>query len=401
MDGLADGLDRLCFERMLGLLGVVPDRDGRAEPPGRTMKRFDVVVVGGGIAGLGTAWQLSKYGGVEVCLLEREPLFASHASGRNAAIFRQVEGDLGDAELARRSEYLLSLLGEGSAFLRRTGAVYIGAVDALRAMGGVARGIQASFTLLDEQELVARVPLLAGGEIALGLWMNGDGVLDVHGLVEALVRAARAQGASLENGAAVSEIRARRGRVLGVRLADGREIDAGVVVIAAGAWAAQLGGACGASIHLESMRRHLVSLVVDGFPRDAPVVWRLDSELYFRPEAGGALASPCDEEPWPCGVPPCSEEQLVRLAVALHRTAPTIARKARVRRAWACLRTVSTDRKFVVGEDPDVRGLFWIAGLGGRGMTCGLAAAEVVARDILGVSARGERALSPSRFRRR
>ena len=67
-------------------------------------------------------------------------------------------------------------------------------------------------------------------------------------------------------------------------------------------------------------------------------------------------------------------------------------------RAWACLRTMADDRELVIGEDPRVRGLFWIAGLGGRGMTCGAAAAELLARFMVGLPHPRTRTLSVARL---
>jgi D-arginine dehydrogenase len=53
-----------------------------------------------------------------------------------------------------------------------------------------------------------------------------------------------------------------------------------------------------------------------------------------------------------------------------------------VRRVWACLRTFAPNRDFHAGADARVPGLFWVAGLGGRGMTCGLALGERVAQGM-------------------
>ncbi len=55
------------------------------------MTRADVIVVGGGIAGLSVACHLARLGIRRVLLIEREPLLASHSTGRNAAIFRPLD----------------------------------------------------------------------------------------------------------------------------------------------------------------------------------------------------------------------------------------------------------------------------------------------------------------------
>jgi len=349
------------------------------------MKSLDVVVLGGGIAGLSVAWGLARAGGARVTLLERERLLASQASGKNAAIFRLVDGDPVAVALALRSRALFAELAAPADILRPTGGLYLGTPAELDALAALAAGAGVATERIDRQGLAARVPALAGGDAAGGLFVAEDGVLDLHALAEALARGARAGGATIETGVTVTSIdRDGRGRVTGVACRDGRTSRADVVVVAAGAWAAELGAAAGAPLPVRPVRRHLALLAApEGAPAGGPVVWRLGQEVYFRPESGGVLASPCDEEPWPAEDPPASPAALDRLAERLAPTAPALA-SAVVRRSWACLRTFAPDRGFVAGPDPRVPGLTWIAGLGGHGMTCGVALGELVTASVLG-----------------
>ncbi|MFT3756500.1 MAG: FAD-dependent oxidoreductase [Pseudoxanthomonas sp.] len=72
----------------------------------------------------------------------------------------------------------------------------------------------------------------------------------------------------------------------------------------------------------------------------------------------------------------------------------------RVQRSWACLRTMTDDREPAVGEDPRLKGLYWLVGLGGRGMSCGVAAGELLARSVVGLSHPLARPLAVSRLLR-
>ncbi|MHB8879622.1 MAG: FAD-dependent oxidoreductase, partial [Myxococcaceae bacterium] len=151
-----------------------------------------------------------------------------------------------------------------------------------------------------------------------------------------------------------------------------------------GAWGGSLGASCGAPLSLTPLRRHLAILEAS-FKLDpgAPIIWDAEHEVYVRPESGGVLSSPGDEEPWPAELPPASQAGLELLAVKLARFAPRFA-DAAVRRSWACLRTFTSDRAAAVGPDPRVDGLYWLAGLGGHGMTGGLAAGELLACSFSG-----------------
>jgi D-arginine dehydrogenase len=235
---------------------------------------------------------------------------------------------------------------------------------------------------LSERELHERAPLLQGGDAQHGLLLLDGGVLDLHALTSGLARVARAHGARFRTGASVANVQHTGGRVSGVVLDDGEQLRAPHVVLAVGAWSESLGAVSGAALPLTPMRRHLVQLRAAGAARaQMPVVWRLEDEVYFRPESGGLLASPCDETAWPAGVPVNDPAALLMLAQKLQRTAPTLA-SAQVSHAWACLRTFARDRELVVGSDARVRGLFWLTGLGGRGMSVAPAAAELLVAEL-------------------
>lgn len=364
------------------------------------MSRPDVVVIGGGIAGLATTWRLAVSGARPV-LLEREPLLAAHASGRNAAIFRQIDGDLPGAQLAQRTRQLLPELG-GSPLLDVTGAVYVGDEARLAALAEAAREAGVTAERFDAAELRRRVPALEGGEVIAGILFPGDGVLDLHALMSALTSAATSRGAEIRTRAGVRGLKVRDGKLEGVVLETGEELLVPRVVMAAGAWTAELGRAAGLPLPIVPRRRHLAMLVSEGAvvepgrPR-GPVVWRLDEPVYFRPETGGVLASPCDEEVWAPGIPPTAPEAMVQLADRLSRLAPELALYS-VRSAWACLRSFAPDGGLVAGVDPRLEGLTWVAGLGGRGMSSGLGLGEVAAAAVLGQPHALAHALSPARL---
>ena len=70
--------------------------------------------MGGGIAGLACVQQLTTLGVEDVVMLEAESMLGTHASGRNAAIFRPLEEGASAIWLAQRSRDLLDArLGSG------------------------------------------------------------------------------------------------------------------------------------------------------------------------------------------------------------------------------------------------------------------------------------------------
>ncbi len=364
------------------------------------MKTADAIVVGGGIAGLAVAYHLSqaKFGRIVLC--EQEDLLASHSSGRNAAIFRHLDTSASVLPLALRSRDILdSLL---PSWLHRRGALFIAQTkNGLQSLKQLADEHSITYSQLDARGLQAEISALAFTSAQAGLLVPDDGVIDIHGVCTALASAARNNAATLLTRTRVRQILVHNATVQGVQADNGQAISSPVVVNACGAWAQQLGKTAQVVLPLIPYRRHLALLEPSNtrvVSDQSPVVWSVDEEVYFRPESGGILASPCDEDSFhPC-IPPESELARELLAEKLLRIAPRLADSG-IRRSWACLRTFAPDRAMIAGPDPRISGLFWMAGLGGHGMTAGVATGELVANLICGQSPHVSAPfLSPSRF---
>lgn len=359
----------------------------------------DVVIIGGGIAGLAVLARLAERG-VRALLLEREPWLAGHASGRNAAIWRPLEDDDSTATLAAQSDAWVQL-NLGAAPIERVGLLLAAADEApLSRLVERAQRDGVPAERLRGADVHKRAAVLAGGDIAEGLFVPSGGVLDTHAVLTGLASFARARGGELATSSAVRAILTSAGRVSGVQLEGERRVQCGTVVLAAGAWNAELAMPLGSRVVLEPIRRHLIQLDTRALPRGEPVVWRVGAasdQVYFRPESGGVLASPCDAELAAPGMPAPDPRAAELLARKLARTAP-ILETSRVRRAWACLRTFAPDRELIVGEDPAVAGLHWLGGLGGRGLAVAIAAAGELVSSMVGTPSALGHTLSPARF---
>ncbi len=218
------------------------------------MDRHEVIVVGGGVIGLSIAWRAARHG-MSVVLLERDRLGggATHvAAGMLAPI---AEADYGEAGRA------LVELGLASA------AAWPPFAAELEAATGQPCGLRADGTLVvardrDEAEALERQfayrrqlslpveritpstarrlePALAPS-LRLAIHIPGEACVDPRLVAGALVLAGRASGAQLREQAEVAMLVRSAGRVGGVVLADGSELLADHVVLAAGAWSGAL-----------------------------------------------------------------------------------------------------------------------------------------------------------------
>lgn len=343
----------------------------------------DAVVIGAGFAGAATAAALARRGARRGLILERETLPGTHASGRNAAMARQVETD---PELLALSAEGVRRLRErrvdGRPVLRETGGLYLYHGDRDRAAAQV-RQLEPYATpaeLLTAAEARGRFPFLDGFRFDHAIVSPTEGVIDIHALLLDLLAEARQGGFAMVTDCVVESLILEGKTVRGVRTPRG-EVETRLVVDAGGAWAGRLGRASN-PLPLRPLRRHLfVSGNPDLLPPDAPLVWDLDAGYYVRPDGAGLLLSPGDEAESAPGIPAADPRAADLLADKLLEHAPGLA-DLDIRRSWACLRTFAPDRRPVIGWDPEITGLFHVAGLGGFGATTSLAVGDLAARRI-------------------
>jgi D-arginine dehydrogenase len=349
----------------------------------------EVVVIGAGFAGVASALMLARRGTQGVRVLEAELGPGHHASGRNAAMARRVVEDPILARLATESVRELRALEARSkrALFRPVGGMLIGdeaACDALLEAAGQVDGLGDEVEALEGAELAKRVPSLSNATSRSAIYSPGCGVVDIHGLLSALIEEARSLGVNFTYGARVTGFEHIGGRIAEVKTSVG-SLPCTTVVNAAGHAAGAVGAMAGASpAPLRPSRRHLyITEPTRDVPSQSPYVWDVTQGFYFRPEGDGLLLCVCDETPW-------GEEQVVidpehrdALAQVFLSHAPALG-GVRPARSWAGLRTGTPDGRFVLGPDPQVPELVWAAGLGGHGMTTALGVGQLVASSVLG-----------------
>ncbi|WP_022683059.1 NAD(P)/FAD-dependent oxidoreductase [Sphingobium bisphenolivorans] len=367
------------------------------------MTRPDIVIVGGGIAGASLGAVLAEQ--ARVLLLEMEPQPGYHATGRSVAFWEETYGGLAVQPLTTASGPMLASPDPDFSlvsFLSPRQTLHVGrpgdesAQDKLLADFGDRVALRA----VDPAALVPGIR----ADWTLGLLEPGVCDIDVAALHQAYLRRFRTLGGEVR---LASPLRAAQAGSGCWTLQTGAgSIDCGIVVNAAGAWADDVGRACGvAPIGITPLRRTVVQLRVPAMPSASlPLVMDLASQFYFKPEGEGRVwLTPHDEEPsLPCDAAP--EEMAVAEAIARFEQVvdwPVAA----VERKWAGLRSFSRDRAPVYGFDPQAPGFFWFVGQGGFGIQTAPAAALLAASLLTGegrpraVAAIDPATYAPERFR--
>lgn len=345
----------------------------------------DIAIIGAGMAGASLAAQLSPH--ARVILIEAEDMPGYHATGRSAAFWTETYGGPAIQPLTSASfDFLDAPPADFSdhGFLRPRGAIHIADAEGRRALAEFARDFAdsgLSLEALDRALLAGRIPGLRQE------WQHGIAEprctdIDVGGLHQAYLKAARRQGAELRCNARVEALARASG---GWNIAtSGGTIEAQILVNAAGAWADKIAVMAGISpIGIQPYRRTLLQLRVDpAIPAELPLVIDVLGRFYFKGESAGRIwLSPHDETPVEPGDAAPEE---IDIAIAIDRLEKVIDwRIDAVERKWAGLRSFAPDRLPVYGFDPGAAGFFWCAGQGGFGIQTAPAGAALCRSLIL------------------
>lgn len=337
------------------------------------MKRYDIAIVGAGIAGASLAAALAPHARVLVLEMEDQPGY--HATGRSAAFWSETYGGPFIQPLTTASGPLL----EG--YLDPLGSLQIARADERAAVDAELAAFAASGVTLELVDPRERIPGLRD-DWSLAIWEPSCAYIDVGGLHGAYLKAIRQAGGEIVTAAALEAARYDGGWTLDTRAGT---FHADLLVNAAGAWADPVAALAGARpIGIQPYRRTMVQLVTDPAPpAHLPHVGHVSGSFYFKPEAGGRLwLSPHDE----IASDPCdAQPEEIDVAIAIDRFEQAVVWKvAKLEHKWAGLRSFAPDRLPVYGFDPAVERLFWCAGQGGFGIQTAPAAAKMAAAMILG-----------------
>jgi D-arginine dehydrogenase len=372
-----------------------------------TMSRFDVVIIGGGIAGASLAYFLSQRGVSDILILEKEEQPGYHATGRAAGV--AVELDFVPTLLELKIQGARFLRNPPAGFsenplLRRSGILTLFQGELWEKAGAMvpdlrSRGV--SVEVLSGEEVLRTMPVVSTANLDGALLLPEDGHMDVHELLWSYLRHAKRSGAELHVGEEVRRIRLDGTRVSGV-VTEAQEYPCRVLVNAAGAWASRIREMAGPSpVVLTPRRRTIVTFAPPSGLDVAP--WPLTADLshslYFSPESSGLLASPMDEDPMePCDARP-DDITVAHTMELLKELAPRLV-PASITRKWAGLRTLAPDQEMVVGEDPHIKGFFWLSGQGGAGIETSPAVGSIAADLIIQgrTSVIDAEVMSPARF---
>jgi D-arginine dehydrogenase len=347
------------------------------------MSDFDIVIVGGGIAGASLGARIA--GKARVAILEAEDHCAMHATGRSAAFWLTHYGGPAVMPLTVASREALELgwpAGERS-LLHQRGAISIARDHADLRDALSVQTTDAPLFELTRADIEQYVPGLRAGW-DYGVFDPGCADIGVAALHAGCLAQFRRSGGAVICSAGLTSAR-RAGDRWHIE-AGGEALTAATIVNAAGAWADEVARRCGVeALGVQPYRRTVVQLRIgrSGL-KDLPLVNDSLERFYFKGESDNRVwVSPHDETPSdPCDAAP--EE--IDVARAIDHFASVVDWPIEaVERKWAGLRSFTRARVPVYGFDGDAPGFFWCVGQGGFGIQTAPAASALAASLLLSV----------------
>ena len=363
-----------------------------------------IVVVGGGIAGVSTAYHLARLGITDVVLLEQGKLTCGttwHAAG----LVGQTRATRNATRMSQYGIELYSTLEAETGLAtgwKQCGSLNVAKtpqrLQLMKRQMARARSFGIAFEYVSPTEAGRIAPVLRTDDLAGAVFIPGDGKANPTDLTQSLAKGARMRGARTFEGVRVTAVNIDAGRVTGVDWASAEgagSIRCETLVNRAGQWARTFGQLAGVNVPLYSAEHfYIVTAPIAGVTPDLPVMRDPDGYIYYKEEVGGLVmggfepvAKPWNVTPIPDGfefqlLPEDWDQFEILMTNAIHRT-PCL-ETAQVKMLLNGPESFTGDGNFILGEAPEVGGYFVCAGFNSAGIANAGGAGRLVAEWIAG-----------------
>ena len=368
--------------------------------------KAQVVIIGSGIIGASTAYQLTKRGVSDVVVLEQGTIGAQGATGeclgglrtqfatkinmRFSLISRQVfngfQDEFGVDPIFKPWGYLFL------AATRKQWSVF-------ESTSSLMAELKIPVEMLTPQEVKQRWPFINTHDLTGGSYTKDDGFYGTMEVLQAFVKAARRGGVRFFENTAAAGFSISEKKVTAVVTAGGHKIKAAAVVNAAGPWAGLVAAKAGLDLPVQPLQRYLFFTdTFEEIPVVLPMVLDIDSGWYLKREGHGLiLGGPTGERSFSRNVAFEAEEWT---AAESMRRVPALER-ARIIRGWVGHYEITPDRHAVIGAFPELENFICITGFSGHGFQHAPATGMIAAQLVVDGRAQTEDIypLRPTRFR--
>ena len=358
---------------------------------------YDVILVGGGVMGCATAYYLLMFDhALKVAIVEKDPTYAKASTTLSDGNIRTQFNLEANIAISQYGLQVLENFAEDMAVgddkpdvaFRRQGDLFLFDESGRQAAQDgfdLQRSMGCEIEWLAPAEITRRYPLLDLEQCVGGTFGRNEGTMDPNAVLQGYRKKAVALGAEFIQ-AEVASLAKSEKRISGVRLASGETIAAKIVVNSAGPWVPQVARTAGVELPIVPVKRQVFVLETGAKPQqDLPLIV-FPSGLYIIQEHGGHFlcAKSLDDDPISYDDFTWSEQHFAdKIWPELVEYVPSFDR-LKVSSGWAGLYAVNTlDGNAILGEWPEIEGLYLMGGFSGHGFQQCFAAGRYIAELIL------------------
>jgi sarcosine oxidase subunit beta len=344
----------------------------------------EVAIVGGGVIGMAIARELGRQGQTGVVLVEK-------GIGPGMGSTARANGGV-RAQFTTRSnvEFSLYTIRELETLQRETAGLpgfeqagYLLMAGTPKTEAGLRKGYELQRSLgvpvewWNQEQVLAKAPWVRADNLRCGTFCGRDGLIDPHGVVQAIWQQTKRYPIDLRFSTSVTSI-TRAGETYVLATSRG-ELRARFLVNAAGPDAKDVARLAGVDLPCEPVRRNLAATdPMPGFPAVIPMCVDLDTGVLIRKESksGGfvvAYSDPSEPPGRDTSVDPRFLEQVAERAG--NRFPFLLEAGIHARHCWAGLYPETPDHHAIVGPAPGQPRFLQCVGFGGHGIMHSLAAA--------------------------
>ncbi len=362
-------------------------------------RTYDVVIIGAGIMGCSTAYQLAKRG-LKVAVLEKTTIGAG-STGKSSAIIRQHYSNEVTARMALSSLRVFQQFKDqvgGECGFTQTGFIVLTPakdVDGLRQNVAMQQSLGIRTELLAKEDVLESWPMLEVADLMAAAYEPESGYADPNLTVNSYAEATKRIGGDLHLETKVTGLRSTGGVISGVDTSAGA-FDAPVVINCAGPWGAAVARLAGVEAPINSCRVQVAFFRRPaGHERAHPVVADFSNGAYWRNETGGltlvGLIDPSEEK---AVVDPDRYREKIDLDFVRDAGERLVKRFPEMERSestggYAALYAITPDWHPVIDEVPPGSGFYLCSGFSGHGFKLGPAVGLMTADMVTGVETPG------------
>jgi len=352
--------------------------------------KYDIIVLGSGIAGISIGAELSKE--LSVCILEKEKIPSYHSTGRSFAFYIETYGN----ELVRKlttasKDFFLeySKTESDSKILNKRGVTHLAQnnqINKLKDNYKDLKKINNDLNILNKKQTLDLLPCLNDEHLNSSIYDCNASDIDVNLLYSVYSKIFKSNNGELITDINIDKI-SYSNKCWSLDT-DKDQYTGSIIVNAGGAWSDEIGTIFNAQkIHLVPKKRTVFCFKPDNnipLSNEWPVAVDVDEKFYFKCENETILASPADETPSP---PIDVQPDEIDIAIGADRISTATKFKFNnIFNKWAGLRNFVSDKSPVIGFDNKVKNFFWLAGQGGYGIQTAPSLSIISANMILNKS---------------